>query len=364
MSFAVLPLHVWDRELDSRIFLASLLLKHNRHIIIGHEYNLSPFYKLYQNIFTVRAGRPMYSEVRTKWSQQVIANNGYVGLIYEEGINDITWSEVTPIVGVTKQSISSTSRLYSWCQLEANQFIESCSNNLRDEIREKTKVCSNPRLELCGSIGMQYYQEKATALRSIFGNYILISDNFGLEYFTSNDSQISPFNDLKDRVQDEEILGSIMETHDNIQKVKYQSRDRFIECINEIISAYPQFMFIFRPHPVANPNIWHNKLKNARNLQIIYQDSIEPWINGARCVIHAGCTVGLQSMLCKVPTIDISKMFNDLRKEALSTKIAEYRPINMSEFKETMKIVFNYKTLPCMQRFSNNCENARRTGDT
>ena len=67
-------------------------------------------------------------------------------------------------------------------------------------------------------------------------------------------------------------------------------------------------------------------------------------------VIHAGCTVGLQSMLCKVPTIDITKMFNDLRKEALSTKIAEYRPINMSEFKETMKM-FLTETLPCMQEF-------------
>ena len=42
MSIVCLPIHVWDRELDSHILLSALIAQQGYPVIFGHEYN-KPF---------------------------------------------------------------------------------------------------------------------------------------------------------------------------------------------------------------------------------------------------------------------------------------------------------------------------------
>ena len=63
MGIVSLPLHVWDREVDSRIFLAALLASDSNLVFFGHEYNLAPLYKCAERVFHFGAGRPIYNEL-------------------------------------------------------------------------------------------------------------------------------------------------------------------------------------------------------------------------------------------------------------------------------------------------------------
>lgn len=90
MSLVVLPIHIWDRELDSRILLAALSANDGNIVVMGHEYNIAPLYTKTENIFHYGAGRPIYNKLRTdEWYQSIIERNGFNGLVCEEGLNDI-----------------------------------------------------------------------------------------------------------------------------------------------------------------------------------------------------------------------------------------------------------------------------------
>ena len=94
-----------------------------------------------------------------------------------------------------------------------------------------------------------------------------------------------------------------------------------------IIAKMPETLFILRPHPVADQRYWHEKLIPQRNLQVIYRNAVEPWIHSATAVIHAGCTVGLQSEIANIPAIDLSQIMNDQRNpEALSKEVSRSKP--------------------------------------
>ena len=54
-----LPIHIWDRELETRILIATLALYNGSDVILGHEYNISPLYKKISNIYHYGAGRPI-----------------------------------------------------------------------------------------------------------------------------------------------------------------------------------------------------------------------------------------------------------------------------------------------------------------
>ena len=51
MGLLCLPIHVWDRELDARILLATKVASMGHDVIIGHEYNISGIYKNIPNLF-------------------------------------------------------------------------------------------------------------------------------------------------------------------------------------------------------------------------------------------------------------------------------------------------------------------------
>ena len=82
----VLPLHVWDRELDVRLLLAMFAVKQQYPTIIGHEYNLQKVYQNIPGIFYYGCGRPIMSSRVTDWQSPILENGGRVSLVFEEGL--------------------------------------------------------------------------------------------------------------------------------------------------------------------------------------------------------------------------------------------------------------------------------------
>ena len=135
MGLVTLPLHIWDRELDSRILLSALLLSDNHQVILGHEYNISPLYKKIPYIFHYGPGRPVFNVPRTTdWYEPIVANGGFNGLVFEEGVNDIMLNASMSFPGINNRSVASTSKIFAWCDREVDQMVaahEDLASNLR-----------------------------------------------------------------------------------------------------------------------------------------------------------------------------------------------------------------------------------------
>ena len=254
MGLVVLPLHIWDRELDSRILLSSLLAEDGHTVIFGHEYNISSLYRHHKNIFHYGAGRPIYNEPRTnEWYEPIVRYNGFNGLVFEEGLNDLDGASNNLFNGINERSVLSTTKIYAWTEREKELLVNSAKDTLKDKLRSKISVCGNTRIELLGNIGKTYYQNAENSLKEIFGDFILISDNFGgIEMYGSKE-QYNPRADLKQRCDKEEV-NKIMKSIDEKITVSKASRSRFCKIINQLIKEYPHITFVLRPHPIADPD--------------------------------------------------------------------------------------------------------------
>ena len=308
-GIVALPLHVWDRELDSRILLAALAAIKNKLVILGHEYNMSPIYKTKNKIFHIGAGRPIYHRLRTQiWYKSIINNGGYVGLIFEEGVNDIERKGrkyLGPGDKINKESIATTSCIYGWNKAEKEIVInEMCPEELRAELEKKFKIVGNTRIELCGPIGQRYFQKQIESIRRIFGEYHLASDNMVPVRFGQTPSKEN-------------------------KRLKL-ARD-FANFVSKVGDMEQKENIILRPHPQSSKKLWDIWTRERRNLIVIGGGSVLPWIHGSKLVLHSGCTIGMEATLAGKKTMDISKIINDNRELGQSYKMCTYKPKTLEE---------------------------------
>ena len=92
MNNIYLPLHVWDREFDSRLAVAYLEACKGNRSIIGHEYNIAPCYKHdhnalleLDNLLIILSGN---------WHKEIKDRGGIVITHDEEGINNMPFDFV------------------------------------------------------------------------------------------------------------------------------------------------------------------------------------------------------------------------------------------------------------------------------
>lgn len=337
MGLVCLPLHVWDRELDSRILLACLLANDGHQIVFGHEHNMQNLYSQYRNIFFYGAGKPIYNQIRSEWHSNVIKNDGYVALTFEEGLNDVQSNYYVQFAGITAAGIRNITKIYSWCQTEKNLMLSQTPLDIRSQLDAKTVLVGSIRLELLGSLGLDYFQVRSHSISSFIGPHVLISDNFGFDSYGSR----TPYDltsDLMQRISDSSYLEKVLSRRKEYLVRAKHARIGFTQVIEKMIAANPSTLFVLRPHPVADPRFWYENIFPFRNLHIIYKDSVEPWLHASKTIVHAGCTVGLQAELFGKKSIDIASIYNDKRILGASSKCSTYTPRSIDELHHTLSL--------------------------
>ena len=59
---------------------------------------------------------------------------------------------------------------------------------------------------------------------------------------------------------------------------------------------------IIRPHPGDMYHAtWYKDFKDSKNIKIVYDNDISPWIIGSLGLIHRGCTTAVQAYFNKIP---------------------------------------------------------------
>lgn len=352
MGLLCLPIHIWDRELDARIVLAVLCANQGHDVILGHEYNISGLYKEVPNLYYLHNGRPTDSYRSKDWRTPIKENGGFTSLILEEGINEQSEAALKKhYVGVTSESLRQVDKLFCWTKSEQKSVHKVLQNSYPDvDISSKLTISSNTRLELLGSLGHLYFKNRIDGIHSMFGKFVLISDNFGIEQFGGK-KPLDQTPRYKNILSNENEIEELLQAGREVYNKGVIARDRFCKVVNQLIKSFPDVLFIIRPHPVSDPRYWFNNISPSRNSYIFYRDSIEPWIHAASTIIHSGCTVGFQGELASVETIDISSLIQDDRSpnipvsSSLSTHKVQTGKQLLKIIRETVKKAKDFEKL-------------------
>ena len=331
-----LPLHVWDREFDSRLAISYFEACKGNTVLIGHEYNMSPFYRKDRNSLLFRAGQPLDHSTRGAWHQDVKERGGIVITHDEEGINNLpfifetrdkkkfakldinkikkTLHNASPKAFKNVSTQIAWSNLHRACQCHQITNIESRSIAI-NRIEAKSSV----RFDLLGSFGEKLNKRLINSIQNIYGNYVLILDNFSVDH-RGQRGMVDPTKDLRQAgYSEEEIKDHINELMHNTN-VETKARKDFTSLIISIAKENPSIHFIFRPHPVLDPRYWQEVFSSIQNISLAERGPIHAWIYGAVATIHSGCTTGLEAYAADKTTFDVSALISE-RSSTIATSL-------------------------------------------
>jgi hypothetical protein len=88
-----------------------------------------------------------------------------------------------------------------------------------------------------------------------------------------------------------------------LQYLKQGMFEAFQAMIPALENAFPKHNIIIRPHPTENPAVYQQITRDCSRVVITNQGNVVPWLMACRCVIHNGCTTGVEAYVMGVPTL-------------------------------------------------------------
>ena len=361
MKRIYLPLHVWDREFDSRLVIAYLEACKGNTAILGHEYNMAPLYGVDEGAILFKAGAPLDHTTRGKWHKLITENGGVVLTQDEEGINNMPFifrqnngsrSANLNIEKIRERPNSSGvqafkdvkfqlawSDLHRACQCHQVESIESRSIAIN-----KILSASSVRFDLTGELGKLLQSRLTQAIHNIYQNYILILDNFSVDH-RGQKGLIDPSRDLRENGWSDQRINKYKQELQRNRAIESESRSDFLKLIQELATENPDINFVFRPHPVLDKLFWHTGLGSFKNISIVESGSVHAWIYGATATIHSGCTTGLEALAADIPTLDVSSLISPRTSSIQASLIgqAANKQLNHTDAKKAIRTLWKRK---------------------
>jgi len=290
LKWIIVPIETKVREFHAKLLLCCAAAEKGYGAILGHQHLIKKkWFKLPRGICfdkSIVRGKEKKFNRYQKYGNYVVA-------WCEEGLllidkNDYQRRRIHP------NTLAHTDLFFTWGKHQKEVILDKVP-----DAREKLINTGNPRIDLLRKEFRGIFNEDALALKEKYGDYILINTNF------------SPYNHIRGAeagLAIQKKAGKIR-THEHeasyrkFIKFKKAMFNEFVSIVQTLAPNIPDKCIIVRPHPSENHHTWQDRLRGLKNVHIIHQGSVIPWIMGAQVSIHNGCTTGLEAYLLDRPVI-------------------------------------------------------------
>ena len=287
-STIILPVENQVRELDAKILLAAMAAERGFPVIMGSRAFLHFFVdRVPRGVYMAKSMRKLSIKMFS-----ILKQLGYEIVAWdEEGL--VRWPDqeywrwrLSPV------TMSMVSHLLAWGEDDASWF-----RNYPGYPGTPIHITGNPRIDLLRSELREFYGAKALKLKEKYGKFVLINTNFSkVNHFFQHLSE------LKKAIKESEPGKS--ETFDAGKgRLKEQLFAEFKKMLPGLAAALPEHNIIVRPHPAENHEPWLKVAGQHRNIQVINEDTVTPWLMATDLLIANGCTTMIEAAVLDTPTI-------------------------------------------------------------
>lgn len=227
------------------------------------------------------------------WAQLRRGNHRYASLD-EEGISPYLLPE-----HMCKLRCAGESLPFVWRVFTNNADEQERLTDGFPDFTDRFVLTGNPRMDIWGTDLCRIYDDQVKAIRARFGDYVLIPSNFsGSTIKITREERMKMFQ-LSGVAHEKELIDyyMAMNAHQEVASRGYQ------QMLFQLGEAFPEATFVFRPHPAEVIEIWRERLRDYRNIHVVCEGEITPWVLGAQCLIHHGCTSGVEAAFARRPAI-------------------------------------------------------------
>ena len=214
--------------------------------------------------------------VSEKIYEAVKINDGIIINLDEEGALDL--SNYSVLMGRYSKTLFDNADLtFLW----GNEQYELLKKNMNK--KNKVFVTGHPRFELLKPKFKFLYQDEVNKIKNKYRDFILINTNMGSGNNIRGDEFVE--SNYKSRIKN---INQII-TFDKKKLEAYRSL-----IIN--LSQHFDKMIVLRPHPEEDHAFYLDAFKDIKNIIVVYDGSVVPWILAADIMIHPDCTTAIEAL--------------------------------------------------------------------
>lgn len=307
----LLPLEVYSREIDAKLLLANKLCERGYKVILADHVHIR--YMTYFFSKGVYIGKnmhlypPPYKKVIRRIFGKNLLNTWYFDLLKKRSYSTIYLEEEGAYFSAVSSGLTEKflKDRFSTENLRKDDYVATWGETQAFFYKKNAPYKNNilntghPRFDLYSKKYRDYYRNDAARFKGLYGEYILVNTNYtlannqkGLNGIFTKSSIYDPNN--KDLMLD-------FSGRWNEQMVRYSA---IVNLIFVLALKLPSKTFVVRPHPGESEETYVYIFRDVKNVLVTKEGSVGAWLRGSECLIHDGCTTGLEAALLEKKIIN------------------------------------------------------------
>jgi surface carbohydrate biosynthesis protein len=283
-----IPVEVKVRELQAKTLLAGFAAERGYNVVMGEAHAVRRcLHQMPAGVVLEKGVAPSKNE-----SFRFSKSKGHRVMSWcEEGLvffddEDYVRRKITP------EDLRDCDCFFAWGPYQADLLAAKFP-----DMADKILQVGNPRMDLLKPEFRGVFDEEAEALKKKHGKFILINTNFSHCNHSKGADGYFQLIHGKITTPEEEAFTRAWLAH------KQALFSAFKDAIPKLGVRYPDHKIIVRPHPGESHNTYRDLFKDLRNVQVIHEGGVMPWLRAAEVLVHNGCFTGIEALLIGCPAI-------------------------------------------------------------
>ncbi len=323
-----IPIEIKPREFVSQLLLSGELAKIGLRVYLGSKKSIDKLMEDKNNstgVYLYKGGGGTINKFKNL-STQVNA----IAVLDQE----ITPTLPNYDIGISNRFVKGCLKYVSRLYYVGPKAQETAINVLEGIESKNIHAFGWPRIDLWKPSLHHVWKEDIRKIKARFPKpFILFTSNFGC-----NTQEL-----LQERSLAVEMRGKkktnneLAHWRSNFSK-NFKKYNEFIDFLKLLDSDPAIPLIIVRPHPSENHLAWERSVENLKNIKVVYEGDVNPWLLASEGLLHRGCTTALEAAVSRKKfasllnfsidnsriSINISKKISDL--ESLKKWIREDPP--------------------------------------
>ena len=289
-KWILMPVEVKNREFYSRLLLASIATQRGFKVLLGQDRvirRLLP-YLPHGIVFDKSIGRQGDKKVK-RFSK----HNYLITALDEEATGYLSGPESFAAPRLSEEALDVTKRWFCLSEPIRQDIMTRFPNH-----HDRFVTTGLARTDIWRPQFHPIYEDETNKLRAKYGKFILFNSNFATVIHARGDA----FTDNQ-MARNTKYYNDYTKNKKAHKKQEWANLDAYVEMLPKLADKFPDHKLIVRPHPADDVNFWKDSVGSHPNIEVIFEGNVTPWILASDCMVHHGCTTGIEAELMSKPHV-------------------------------------------------------------
>ena len=286
----IIPVEIQVRELPGRLLTGSVAASRGYDVLIGHD-------RVVRRLARHLPRGILFDKALGMKGDKKIARYRRLGYtitaLDEESTGIMSNPDYFLSVRLSPESLSRAERWFA-----ISDKVRDLVHDERPGSGDKIVTTGLPRTDVWRKPFHALYEREVEAIRREHGRFILFCSNFGAIVHARDASFVKQQYQRHQKHYSDAVI-----YRENLAKQLRVNLDAFLQMLPKLRDWFPDRKVIVRQHPSEDRGYWQQALGGLDGVEIHGSGIAGPWILASDCMVHHGCTTGIEAELMGKPHI-------------------------------------------------------------